>query len=670
MPMPERLGKYRILKPLGAGAMGEVYLAQHERLRVLHAVKILPSDACGRPGFESRFEAEARIMARLRHPGIVPVHDLDRDETTGAYFIAMDFVSPDGESPQTLDDLFEQSGGRLAHDKTGEILLALCDAVAYAHGEGVLHRDIKPSNILIDAGGIVRLADFGLAEIVGQEYIEESLMENRTRGTGESVARSRAESLVGTYHFMPPEVQTGGEWSERGDVYSLGVVAYRSLVGEYPIGRWELPSEHFADIPVSWDAVVERALKTRPALRYQSAKAMGEAIASLGGADAPQQVSNSEQATHRHSAATMATSEKPNGRGEYVKPFYFREKEYRNLESLVEAFAENEASWSDALVAVGRGYVRKWLESNDDYGRAAEMEKHAEKSPEEQREILLHAYAPGKAEKVRSRMKTVVTPEKDRSLENRVVTPEKKVVVPEKRLAPLDRSVITLEKDGSELLLIPAGEFEMGDGKDDNCPKHPVFLDAYYIGKYCVTNAQYARFVSETGHRPPNNGFWNTPEKAEHPVTNLSWDDAMAYAKWAGCDLPTEAQWEKAARGPSGYIYPWGNEWSESKCRNQKNRGSETTAPVHTYTDGASGYGTIQQSGNIREWCSDWYSSDYYKSSEASRNPRGPSTGSGRVRRGGSWGTGDPSIFRGTYRSGDTPSCRCNFMGFRLVRTP
>ncbi|HRV99775.1 MAG TPA: serine/threonine-protein kinase [Aminobacteriaceae bacterium] len=192
MPMPERLGKYRILRLLGAGAMGEVYLAEHELLRVLHAVKILPSGVYGSQGFETRFREEARIMARLRHPGIVPVHDLDRDETTGAYFIAMDFVSPDGKSPQTLDDLFEQSGGRLSHDRTGEILLALCDAVAYAHGEGVLHRDIKPSNILIDAGGTVRLADFGLAEIVGQEYIEESLMENRTRGAGESAARSRA----------------------------------------------------------------------------------------------------------------------------------------------------------------------------------------------------------------------------------------------------------------------------------------------------------------------------------------------------------------------------------------------------------------------------------------------------------------------------------------------
>ncbi len=227
----------------------------------------------------------------------------------------------------------------------------------------------------------------------------------------------------------------------------------------------------------------------------------------------------------------------------------------------------------------------------------------------------------------------------------------------------------TNPKDGSIFVLVPEGEFEMGDGKDSDCPKHRVFLDAYRIGKYCVTNAQYAKFVKETGHRPPDNDFWNRPEKANHPVTHVSWDDAMAYAKWAGCDLPTEAQWEKAARGPQGYAYPWGNEWDQSKCRNGKNIGSETTAPVDAYPEGASGYGTHQQSGNVWEWCYDWCDEKYYKSSGAARNPKGPASGSHRVFRGGSWGNVNGSIFRGARRGWFDPSIRCDDLGFRLVRT-
>ena len=227
---------------------------------------------------------------------------------------------------------------------------------------------------------------------------------------------------------------------------------------------------------------------------------------------------------------------------------------------------------------------------------------------------------------------------------------------------------ITLEKDGSVFVLVPEGEFEMGDGEYKDCPAHRVFLDAYYIGKYCVTNEQYARFAEVTGHRPPDNTEWRNPEKANHPVTDVSWDDAVAYAEWTGCGLPTEAQWEKAARGPDGYEYPWGGWWDETKCRNYENKGDESTAPVDAYPGGVSGYGTYQQAGNVWEWCSDWDDEDYYTYPEASRNPGGPSEGTRRVYRGGSWGNDDESIFRGANRLRDDPSDRGGNLGFRLVR--
>ena len=232
-------------------------------------------------------------------------------------------------------------------------------------------------------------------------------------------------------------------------------------------------------------------------------------------------------------------------------------------------------------------------------------------------------------------------------------------------------------KDGSSMVRIPAGEFEMGDGKDTDCPKHKIELSEYWIGVYCVTNQQYGRFVSETKHSAPEKAIRGTPiwkngqcpaEKLDHPVVCVSWDDCVAYANWAGLSLPTEAQWEKAARGPEGFIYPWGDEWDQNKCRNDKNKGSGETAPAWNYPNGTSGYGTFQQAGNVREWCADWYEDSYYSKSPA-KDPTGPNGGSGRVDRGGSW-LSSAYVCRSANRSGSAPGIRDGDLGFRVALVP
>ncbi len=232
------------------------------------------------------------------------------------------------------------------------------------------------------------------------------------------------------------------------------------------------------------------------------------------------------------------------------------------------------------------------------------------------------------------------------------------------------------DRDGSVLLYVPPGEFEMGDGKGSDCPKHRVWVDGYYVGIYAVTNAQYKRFVDDTGHRGPDKADWGTAvwqgksfpvDKADHPVVCVSWDDAQAYAKWSGLSLPTEAQWEKAARGPRNWKYPWGDAWDGDRCRHSENRGSETTCPVYGYPRGVSGYGCYNMSGNVWEWCEDWYDSGYYTKGP-SRNPRGPEGGSHRVYRGGGW-SGVASHCRASFRDRIVPGNRIDDRGFRLVRS-
>ncbi len=228
-------------------------------------------------------------------------------------------------------------------------------------------------------------------------------------------------------------------------------------------------------------------------------------------------------------------------------------------------------------------------------------------------------------------------------------------------------SLVTIDRtEIDQMVLVPAGEFWMGswlgDGPDKEKPMHSVYLDAYYIGKYEVTVGQYRKFCTETGRQMPKAPVWGWKE--DHAVVNVTWEDANAYAKWAGYRLPTEAEWEKAARGTDARIYPWGEILEDSKYADG------STRPVGSYPDGASAYGCQDMGGNVWEWCSDWFDKDYFKNSP-STNPTGPATGTARVLRGGSWNNGyayDSSQCSKRYSY--NPALCDIYYGFRIARTP
>lgn len=299
----ERLGNYRILRSLGAGAMGEVWLAEHELLLARRALKILPARLAGSAGFRERFLAEGQALASLNHPHIVRVHDMGIEGKS--YFIAMEFVSPDGHNSQSLEQYAASRGGRLPAEEARELLCQICEAVEYAHKCGVIHRDLKPGNVLIGPNGQAQVSDFGLARMVGTTYLsesisatlasasrarvptdispEESLGAERTLGGRDSSSASGSESLVGTFHYMPPEVQDGEDWTPRGDVFSLGVMAYVLLTGRRPVGRWKNPSELIPFLPESWDAIVSRALEEDPSNRYSCVQELLDSLRNIGG---------------------------------------------------------------------------------------------------------------------------------------------------------------------------------------------------------------------------------------------------------------------------------------------------------------------------------------------------------------------------------------------------
>ena len=245
----------------------------------------------------------------------------------------------------------------------------------------------------------------------------------------------------------------------------------------------------------------------------------------------------------------------------------------------------------------------------------------------------------------------------------------------EKELGLLEAKRVHLQEKISEgeMVLIGAGEFKMGedeDGGPDEYPSHTVLLNAFLIDKYPVTNAQYKMFVDITGHRPPPH--WNRIggtyeiDKANHPVTNVSWNDAIAYAKWVDKRLPTEAEWEKAARGTMGQVYPWGDAFRKDNlnCGN----GNEGTTPANAFPLGRSPYSVMDMCGNACEWVEDWYFDEYYKNSPID-NPPGPSGGQYKVLRGGFFGENKSGV-RCSSRHFAPPVAMQDHVGFRCAKTP
>jgi len=226
-------------------------------------------------------------------------------------------------------------------------------------------------------------------------------------------------------------------------------------------------------------------------------------------------------------------------------------------------------------------------------------------------------------------------------------------------------------KDGAPMVLVPAGEFTMGsdEGDDDEQPVHRVVLDSFYLDAFEVTNGRFAKFVAAIQSEPPW-GFADqeTPVvQAERPVRWVNWLEATGYCLWAGKRLPTEAEWEKAARGTDGRPYPWGNEPpTPAQAVFGLKEGAETVSPIGNRDQGRSPYGVQDLAGNLYEWVTDWYDDAYYATPPI-RNPRGPIEGTAKVQRGGSY-INSPYRLRAAFRTKGDPTEHDPHVGFRCAQ--
>ena len=637
------LGRYHILEQLGEGGMATVYKAYDARLEREVAVKIIRVDQFSRSAIDSilkRFEREAKALARLTHPNIVHINDFGEHE--GVPYLVMDYL-PGGTLKERMQlPMTWQAAVRL--------LLPVASALEYAHENKIIHRDVKPANILLTGKGQPMLTDFGIAKLL------ESEAGQTLTGTGLG---------IGTPEYMSPEQGLGKAIDGRADLYSLGIIFYELLTARKPyIAETPMsvifkhisdplpdPRQFAPNLPEAVVLVLSKALAKQPEGRYPDMEAFSNALETLTGQSKPEPAPRpvDPQSTLINLPVDLPTA------------------------ILSEQILPVPTLHAPAPVALDEPASRPFSFKGWPLAAAALTVF-----------ILLAALAGWIAQRGTASPLQIGTP-----------VPPTWTALPTHTAAPTGTDLPTLTptpeatitstpypalitSQGAEMALIPAGTFLMGSdqNREDEKPPHSVTLAAFYMDKYEVTNALYAACVAEGKCDAPKEtksytraSYYDAAEFANYPVINVDWNMAKAYCEWRGARLPTEAEWEKAARGGlEGKTYPWGDD--APTCTKGAANGANffgcarDTLPVGSFA--SNGYGLYDMAGNVWEWTADWYSDTYYGQSPPV-NPVGPTTGTYLVLRGGSWNY-DPDDLRVSNRYRDVPDFRFKFYGYRCAR--
>lgn len=632
------IGKYEILSELGKGGFGTVYKARDTTLDRVVALKVLHAQLTLEDRFVEYFEREARSLAKIDHPNVVTIHEIGNFE--GQVYIAMRYLA-NGSLSEKL-----KREGPLSEREALKVFTQICKGLSAGHKRGIVHRDVKPGNILFAEDGQAVVADFSIAKAVQMSTV---------------VATTGSVGFAGTPSYMPPEMWDDGVVTPAVDQYGLACVLSEMLTGK-KLFEGETTSKimhsHFqpVNLPLSLSPglreILKKALEFYPEDRFSSIDEFSQAV-----------VTYARNSWRAGQEASIRPIVEPNP---LVTESYLPNQE--NKPSGVSEETNHPKRFPTYLYWILGGALAIILPAIFLKGTnlSASMIDSVIPSPTS----ILSAATETTTEATNTRIPTATV-----------------------TLEPTVESITTrLRKiDGMEQVIVPAGTFRMGSDFEEERekPEHAVWLDTYWIDTFEVTNSQYALCVSTGACNTPDYRNSLTHEKYygsngfdNYPVLFVSWHDASDYCGWVGGRLPTEAEWEKAARGDQdARNFPWGDHFGSNYANlcdrnctmSWKNSnyddGFIDTAPVRGFPDGVSQYGAMNMAGNVCEWVADWYKSDYYYNKQDWSEPLGPASGSTRVIKGGSW-YDDTDILRVSARYGFDPNKSYYDVGFRCVNEP
>ncbi len=661
--------RYEIIHKLGRDekSFATVYLARDTHLNRSVALKVLPEIISETSPQYDQFRTHARKMAGLTLDAVSNITDFGLWE--GKPYIVATYM-PHGALTDKL------AAAPLSLDKTTDLLQRLAVALDYAHALGISHGDLKPNNILFTTENKATLADFGFQPIL--KIFRPDVQ--------------KISDLVDPRYCAPELFDATQQPSLRSDIYSLGCVLWACLTKSAPFSANStrgLRRQHrkkavpnietlLPALPAGLNAVFQTALAKDPADRYASFSDFAKAVVSV----------QRERATgHRRDDADA----------EFSMPSVVKKK------VKLAPPKPTEDALPDTLHPMKEHPSQQIDEALPEIASAATIEQDFSADPlpsEPEQDLLL-------VDRIGRWMQNPIVRFGLHLLYASVLvglgiligqqlTPE---IDPELLTATgataLTQTVVDVK--GHEMVYIPQGDFVMGStiGDADEQPVHTVTLDPYFIDKFEVTNEQFAIFLNEVGNFEEDgktwvdeiavwdgvkieDGQWSREEGfINMPAVGMTWYGAAAYCQWRGGDLPTEAQWEKAARGETASLYPWGNIYDAAKAnvcdtnceRNWANDaindGYTRAAPIGSFPEGSSQYGVFDMAGNVAELTADWQDGTYYQRSPKI-NPTGPTKGNFRIVRGGSFYFRIEEV-RSSNRNGWLPTDRTDYIGFRCV---
>ncbi|MDI6784082.1 MAG: bifunctional serine/threonine-protein kinase/formylglycine-generating enzyme family protein [bacterium] len=635
----ETVGQYRLISELGRGRFGTTYRAEHLANSSSAVLKQLDPDLTQGDQFQRRFTYETDNLVRLYHSNLASI--LGLIVQNGNYFI----VSEDLSGPNLAEYLNRKE--KLNPTHAAEIVAELCTALDYLHKRHYYHQHLHPGNVLITKDGKVKLTDFGLAGLVGEIGVTK-------------VCHKPAHSYS---HYLAPEQKLGQPANELTDIYPLGVLLYELITGT----QFE-PRKTHPLLPTALQKIIARATAEEPKERAAS-------VADLS-ADLTRFLNL--RVTHPlapviPAPAPIEKRSPPNwwliwGLGLAILlalPLYYLFR--------VRGISEPSGSVSREIPFQREmmPYSRPIEESLAQETTETKEEPKKPKLIKEESEVGVEHFQPlpskpsvSPVSGVQEETQYTLLPKEPERKETIATESGESLNIPKE-----DNSIMpeTITPVPSVMVVVPGGEFIMGSdsGNLDERSEHRAFVNTFLIDAYEVSNAQYKAFIDANSYPAPA-GWKNRlypAGQANYPVTKVSWSEASSYAAWVGCRLPTEAEWEKAARGSDGRTYPWGNQFIDNACNYLgSNYGGPT--PVGIFPKGRSPFGGYDMAGNIAEWTADVY--QLYAGNPAlaywNTNP------GLRVVRGGAFDSPKDSL-RTAARAYAEYTGRYSTIGFRTVRS-